>query len=55
VFDGNLTAMFGIPTINIGPVGGNIHLPNEYVEIESMIKVYEILRGGILKIEKSLK
>jgi len=55
VFDGNLTAMFGIPTINIGPVGGNIHLPNEFVEIESIIKVYEILRKGILDMKKLLK
>ena len=55
VFDGNLTAMYGIPTINIGPTGGNIHKPNEFVELESIAKVYEILKKGILYIEDLLK
>ncbi len=48
VFDGNLTAMYGIPTVNIGPVGGNIHKPNEYVNISSMERVYEILKHILL-------
>lgn len=39
VFDGNMTAMKGITTINIGPVGENIHKANEYVLIDSIYKV----------------
>ncbi len=44
VFDGNLTAMYGIPTVNVGPVGENLHRENEYVVIPSMEKVYSILK-----------
>ncbi|MCD6402756.1 MAG: M20/M25/M40 family metallo-hydrolase [Candidatus Aenigmarchaeota archaeon] len=51
VFDGNLTAMFGIPTINIGPTGGNMHSSNEYVNLTSLLKVYRTLYSGIKKFD----
>ena len=43
VFDGNLTAMYGIPTVNIGPIGENLHRANEYVFLPSLHRVYRIV------------
>jgi len=48
VFDGNLTAMRGIPTVNVGPVGGNIHKANEYIEVWSLREVYNVVKRCIL-------
>lgn len=38
VCDGNILAEFGMPVIDtLGVVGGEIHTPNEYMEIDSLI------------------
>ncbi len=50
VFDGNLTAMMGITTVNIGPVGENIHKANEYVSLESVYKVKKYVKEIIKRI-----
>lgn len=36
VGDDNVLASLGIPVLTWGPVGGNEHKPNEYVELESL-------------------
>jgi succinyl-diaminopimelate desuccinylase len=39
VGDNNLFAVrTGVPTIVVGPGGGNIHAPNEYVNIDEIIE-----------------
>jgi len=40
--DGNILIANGIPSVILGPDGGNIHAKNEYVEINSLIKVAKI-------------
>ena len=49
VFDGNMTAMKGITTVNIGPVGKNIHKANEYVLIDSIYKVKKYVKEIVEK------
>ena len=40
--DGNILIAQGIPSVILGPDGGNIHAKNEYVEINSITKVSKI-------------
>jgi succinyl-diaminopimelate desuccinylase len=51
--DARYATMFGVPAIDIGPKGGNIHGDNEYIDIESMIQfssIYEdIVRRLLIK------
>jgi acetylornithine deacetylase len=46
--DSALLAEAGIPTVIIGPTGEGAHSAVEYVEIESVIKVAEILREVVI-------
>ncbi|MHA1993151.1 MAG: M20/M25/M40 family metallo-hydrolase [Candidatus Hodarchaeales archaeon] len=51
--DARYATMFGVPAIDIGPKGGNIHGDNEYIDLESMIQfssIYEdIVRRLLIK------
>jgi glutamate carboxypeptidase len=38
VSDGNLMQAEGLPTIDtMGPVGGNLHRTDEYIELETLV------------------
>ena len=42
--DGNWTAAMGIPTVDgVGPVGGNSHRPDEYLDLTSVIPAMGML------------
>ena len=41
--DGRYFTEKGIPVVNFGPLGANHHKHNEYVEIEGLLKYYQIL------------
>lgn len=44
--DGNHTAAAGTPTIDgLGPVGANSHRPDEYVELNSILPMIQLLSG----------
>ncbi len=45
VFDMNYMAMLEVPAVNIGPVGGNLHSPNEWVSLSSIEKCEQYLVG----------
>lgn len=51
VGDDNVLAKLGIPVITWGPVGGNEHAPNEYVELESLRSLSNMYKK-IIKIER---
>jgi acetylornithine deacetylase/succinyl-diaminopimelate desuccinylase-like protein len=36
ITDANVFAEKGIPCLHLGPVRGNVHQPNEYVDIEGL-------------------
>jgi succinyl-diaminopimelate desuccinylase len=38
-----LATRTNIPTITLGPKGGNAHSANEYVEIDSVVKASKII------------
>lgn len=44
-----LQEQYGIPVINLGPIGGNMHQPNEWVDINSL----QVLRDIFYKIIQS--
>jgi glutamate carboxypeptidase len=47
--DANTTAGMGIPTIDgLGPVGGNDHSPEEYLEVASIVPRVTLLAGLLL-------
>lgn len=51
--DGNLLVAAGVPTVDgIGPVGGGYHTPQEYVEIDSLLRrtqlIYLLLARALL-------
>ncbi|MDR0483950.1 MAG: M20/M25/M40 family metallo-hydrolase [Alphaproteobacteria bacterium] len=51
--DGNITSMVGCPTIDgLGPVGGNMHNKEEYLEIDSVIPRCNLLIASIKKFAK---
>jgi glutamate carboxypeptidase len=42
--DGNFTAALGIPTIDaLGPMGGNAHSPDEYLDLNSIIPTVQLI------------
>ena len=41
--DTRFDPMFGIPSIVFGPTGGVLHSFNEYVELDSALKVLKVL------------
>jgi len=47
--DGRFFSKKGIPTIVFGPKGKNYHGKNEYVEIDSLVQCYTILRAFIFE------
>lgn len=47
--DGRFYAAAGIPSINFGPKGGNMHAENEWVDIKSLCLYYSILQTFVLK------
>ena len=52
--DARYATMHGVPVIDIGPKGGNIHGDNEFIVIDSMIQfsfVYERIVEKLLKIQ----
>lgn len=47
--DANTTSALGVPSIDgLGPVGGGAHGINEYIEIDSIIPRYELLKRIII-------
>jgi glutamate carboxypeptidase len=49
--DGNFTAIMGIPTIDaLGPIGGNAHSEDEYVDLSSIVPntllICEVLKAA---------
>ncbi len=54
VFGGNLTAMWGVPTINIGPTGSNMHKPNEFVNVSSLKTVYSKIYKILTTLDKAI-
>jgi len=54
--DGNLTSYIGIPTIDgLGPVGGNAHQEDEYVDISSLEERKEFLKALLLRLTDAAK
>ncbi|AZR74872.1 hypothetical protein BBF96_08340 [Anoxybacter fermentans] len=46
--DGNLTSALGVPTIDaLGPVGGDAHSANKYIELPSVVKRSQLLAQAI--------
>lgn len=55
VSDGSWTAHRGIPTLDgLGPVGGDDHTPNEYVELDSFAPRCEVVAGLVAAIDSGL-
>jgi glutamate carboxypeptidase len=49
--DSGFTASVGTPTIcGVGPVGGNAHTPQEYLELDSIVPRAQALALAILRI-----
>ena len=46
--DAALLQSAGVPTVLIGPTGGNLHSPNEWVEIAEVVKTVEVLKATIV-------
>ncbi len=42
----------GVPTVLIGPRGGNLHSPNEWVEISAVEELVEVLKSTIVNFLK---
>lgn len=55
VADDNILATLNIPVITWGPQGGNEHLPNEYVESESLITLANMYKEFLDEIGKGDK
>ena len=49
--DGNITASAGCPTIDgLGPMGGNMHTKNEYMEVDSVVPKCNLVLDVIKKL-----
>ena len=42
--DARYATQFKVPVIDLGPLGGNIHGPNEFIDIDSMIQFSSLYR-----------
>lgn len=47
VADENIFAMRGLPVVTVGPVGGNQHTADEWIEKQSYLTLIEVLKGII--------
>lgn len=47
--DARFYSAAGIPAVCFGPVGAGLHSPEEWVAIESLVELYEVLRMFILE------
>lgn len=43
--DAGLTQVAGIPTLLLGPLGGNFHAPDEWVDLPDVVRSTAIIRG----------
>jgi glutamate carboxypeptidase len=51
--DANTTSGLGVPTLDgLGPIGGNDHSPNEYLEIDSIVPRTTLLAGLLLAVAR---
>jgi glutamate carboxypeptidase len=51
--DANTTAGLGVPTLDgLGPIGGNDHSPDEYLEIESIVPRTTLLAALLLAVAR---
>jgi len=51
--DANTTAGLGLPTLDgLGPVGGNDHSPEEYLEVDSVVPRTSLLAGLVLAVAR---
>ncbi len=49
--DANTTAGLGVPTLDgLGPIGGNDHSPEEYLEVDSIVPRTTLLAGLLLAV-----
>ncbi len=49
--DANTTAGLGVPTLDgLGPIGGNDHSPDEYLEVDSIVPRTTLLAGLLLAV-----
>ena len=47
--DANTTAGMGVPSLDgLGPIGGNDHAPEEYLEVDSIVPRTTLLAGLLL-------
>lgn len=52
--DSGFTANMGVPTIcGTGPVGGNAHSPEEYVELDSLVPRAQVVAKSIMRLAES--
>ncbi len=52
--DARYASMYGVPVIDLGPKGGNIHGDNEYIDLDSMVQfssIYEDIVTNLLNRE----
>ena len=51
--DANTTAGLGVPTLDgLGPIGGNDHSPDEYLEIDSIVPRTTLLAALLLAVSR---
>jgi acetylornithine deacetylase/succinyl-diaminopimelate desuccinylase-like protein len=51
IADENVFGFFGKIVLGIGPEGGNAHSPNEWVSIQSLMTLYQILLNFFYQLE----
>ncbi len=45
--DAALVQAAGVPTVLLGPTGGNLHAPEEWVSIPDTLRLYDLLLGAV--------
>lgn len=48
--DAALMQRAGVPTVLVGPTGGNLHAPDEWVSIPDTLRLYQLLLGTVRSI-----
>jgi len=48
--DAALMQRAGVPTVLVGPTGGNLHAPDEWVSIPDTLRLYDLLLGTVRSI-----
>lgn len=45
--DAALMQLGGVPTVLLGPTGGNLHAPDEWVSIPDTLRLYDLMLGAV--------